>query len=100
MKYTDICCHSAEIPCIFLVLRFYQPVVVNNEATLLNFTHALKENILYCYIFKDRDLNSHVPMREVYERMLEAWRKLGEPYNPISPQEIQTIIAARRYPDA
>jgi uncharacterized protein YfbU (UPF0304 family) len=43
------------------------------------------------------DLNSHHPTVDMYERMIEAWKRLGKP-NKLSEDQYAEIAGARRHP--
>ncbi|TAK22786.1 MAG: YfbU family protein [Myxococcaceae bacterium] len=45
------------------------------------------------------DFNSHFPALDGYRRMLAVWRAGGRK-NPLPPDEVKAILAARRHPDA
>lgn len=41
--------------------------------------------------------NSHMPTIEIYGRMLQAWREMGEPAYSYSKERIQQLLDARKY---
>lgn len=50
--------------------------------------------------FKDRDLNSHMPMNDTYQRMLESLHQMNKNYSEyyFSPDEIVKLLTARIHP--
>lgn len=63
--------------------------------------HILVEELGRWSRFKGRDLNSHGPMAEVYERMLEASQQLnGNAKNfELSVEDLATILNAKTHPE-
>ena len=68
----------------------------NNEGELLHFARALRENGRYEDTLKHGDINSHMPMCGIYDRMVGAWVKLGRPEFPYSREAILAILEARK----
>lgn len=68
----------------------------NHEGELLHFARALRENGRFEDTLKQGDLNSHMPMRGIYDRMVGAWVKLGRPEFPYSREAILAILEARK----
>ncbi|MDQ8952182.1 YfbU family protein [Acinetobacter rudis] len=50
----------------------------NNERRLMNFTKALKENNRFTEIIEKGLMNSHSPMRQKYQKMLNKWKELDK----------------------
>lgn len=67
----------------------------NNEGELLHFARALRVNDRYTETLGTGDLNSHMPMCEMYDRMVAAWDMLGRPEYPYSRETIIAILEAR-----
>ena len=67
----------------------------NNESELLHFTRALRENERYTMALGAGDLNAHMPMCGIYDRMVAAWDRLGRPEYPYSREAIVSILEAR-----
>lgn len=67
----------------------------NNEGELLHFARALREHGRYTETLGTGDLNSHMPMCDMYDHMVAAWDKLGRPEYPYSREAIIAILEAR-----
>lgn len=50
----------------------------NNERELMTFTKALKENDRFTRIIEKGLTNSHSPMRQKYQKMLNKWKDLNK----------------------
>lgn len=72
----------------------------NNESDLLHFTSALRKADRFTETIGDSARNSHMPMKDVYRRMIEEWERLGRPQYPYSEQTIQKILDARIHPES
>ncbi len=70
----------------------------NNESELLGFARALRKHDRFADIVGEHAKNSHMPTTEMYERMIERWRELGEPAYPYDKKTIEEILAARIHP--
>ncbi len=70
----------------------------NNEAELLHFAQALAANGNYSETIGKDAKNSHMPTTDMYERMIEAWEKLGKPRYPLNLEQITSILDARIHP--
>jgi uncharacterized protein len=68
----------------------------NNESDLLGIARLLVDHMGRWSRFKDRDLNSHMPRRGTYERMLQAFEPMKEihTHNPTAA-EITTLLKAK-----
>lgn len=73
----------------------------NNEADLLHFARTVK---LTGRGYDLKIVNSHAPMKHVYERMLDKYNKIKERktsseegYNKLTIEEITEIYEARKY---
>lgn len=71
----------------------------NNEIELLGFTNALRENDQYAFLMPNGAVNSGIQTSHMYIRMLSAWKSIGKPHS-MTPEQVATVIAARRHPDA
>lgn len=71
----------------------------NQESGLYSFTNFLVEDQgKYEYLSLGSDgLNSHMPMRSAYERMVEAWEESEDKYN-LSEQDLERIVQAGVHP--
>ncbi|ANQ84338.1 hypothetical protein dqs_1284 [Azoarcus olearius] len=70
----------------------------NNEAELLHFAQALSTNGNYSETIGKTARNSHMPTTDMYNRMIDAWEKLGKPRYPLSREQIMNILDARIHP--
>jgi uncharacterized protein YfbU (UPF0304 family) len=70
----------------------------NNESRLMAFARFNIEQLGKWSSLKIRDFNSHMPMREIYERMLQAAPKI-HPERGYSAEQIKAIRSARVHPD-
>lgn len=70
----------------------------NNEGELLHFTAALAANGNYSQTIGAHPRNSHMPIRDMYERMVERWTELGKPRYPLSKEAILAILDAQIHP--
>lgn len=71
----------------------------NHESTLLRYTRALADADYFPDVLGKTPPNSHIPMKAVYRRMLNAYVVLGAP-GLLSRLELEQVYAARRHPDA
>ncbi len=72
----------------------------NNESDLLSFARALRKHDRFTETLGKDANNSHMPTTEMYRRMIERWRALGEPRFPYSKETILEILAARVHLDS
>jgi uncharacterized protein YfbU (UPF0304 family) len=70
----------------------------NNEVELLGFSGALRKHDRFSSTIGEHVRNSHMPTTEIYQRMINCWRELGQPNYPYDKQTIQEILAARIHP--
>ncbi len=70
----------------------------NNEAELLSFSRALRKHGRFETTIGPAAKNSHMPTTEVYARMINAWKGLGEPKYPYTREQIIAILDARIHP--
>ena len=70
----------------------------NNEGELLRFSRALRESDRFVDTIPERGKNSHMPTRDIYGRMIDAWREMGEPRYPFTREQILELLAARTHP--
>jgi uncharacterized protein YfbU (UPF0304 family) len=71
----------------------------NNEAEFLGFASALSKNGNYSKTVGKHARNSHMPTTAAYRRMIEEWKRLGEPNYPYSKDTILSITTAYIHPD-
>ncbi|CAN5380076.1 YfbU family protein [soil metagenome] len=71
----------------------------NNEADLLHFARALSRNGNYSETIGKEARNSHMPTTDMYRRMINEWKSMGEPRYPLSKETILRIVGARVHPD-
>lgn len=71
----------------------------NNESDLLCFAQALTDNGSFSETIGKSAQNSHMPTREMYGRMIEEWKAMGEPSYPYSKDQILQIIQAKTHPE-
>ncbi|UXH79992.1 YfbU family protein [Roseateles amylovorans] len=70
----------------------------NNEGELLHFTAALSANGNYSQTIGEHARNSHCPVRDMYQRMVDRWTELGKPRYPLSKEAILAILDAQIHP--
>ncbi|EPD5886849.1 TPA: YfbU family protein [Vibrio cholerae] len=68
----------------------------NNESEYMAFARFLiikqgKFSEQKDYLRQNDNLNSHMPMVDIYKRMLEKWKALGKPYQ-LTAEQIQNIL--------
>lgn len=71
----------------------------NNEADHLHFVGALAKRHQFHSVIGEHPKDSHMPMVDVYKRLLDGWRRLGRPTAPLSADQIKAILAERVHPD-
>ena len=75
----------------------------NNEGKFLRFTAYTVERLerfKYVKVANEGTWNSHMPVRDMYLRMLEVWRTIGKPSNvSMSESELVSVFAASIHPD-
>lgn len=69
----------------------------NNEAELMGFANFLLKHGRFDDVLNKSGNNSHMPTVEIYGRMLQVWREMGEPAYPYSKEQIQQLLDARKY---
>jgi len=69
----------------------------NNEADLMGFANFLLKHGRFDDVLNKGGNNSHMPTVEIYGRMLQAWRDMGEPTYPYSKEQIRQLLDARKY---
>lgn len=67
----------------------------NHESDLLLFLGALFDEKRYLQVLENNDLNSHMPMVSIYERMLYEHELLGSPRAPFTSRQIKLILDSR-----
>lgn len=67
----------------------------NNEADLRIFTQALTENGNYSETIGKTAPNSHMPTTDIYNKMIDAWQKIGKLEYPLSRDQIMSILGDR-----
>lgn len=72
----------------------------NNESEFLSFAQALREDVRFTSILDKATINSYVSTTEMYKRIIECWRRLGEPSYPYNKETILSIVDSRKHPDA
>ncbi|MEN2427267.1 YfbU family protein [Chromobacterium vaccinii] len=71
----------------------------NNETDMMLFAQALAKARRFSNTLGERgDLNSHSPTRDLYGRMIQAWKDLDKPHYPLTAEQIRQIVAARIHP--
>lgn len=70
----------------------------NNESELLAFTRALRKSNRFIDTLPEQGKNSHMPTRDIYDRMIAKWDELGKPHFPLSKEQIAELLAARTHP--
>lgn len=71
----------------------------NNESDLLHFVAALRKNGRFIETIGESAKNSHMPVVDIYQRMIDEWERLGKPQYPYSKEIIQKIFGARIHPE-
>ena len=67
------------------------------EAVLLQFTEALRKDRRFSdTIPEGRDLNSHFSAVREYRRIVATWEQMGEPRYPLSKDQLEQLLVARR----
>ena len=67
------------------------------ESNLMCFTDALAEEGRFSDVVTKGDgCNSHYEALPGYQRMLDAWRAMGQPRNSLSLEQIEKILQAKR----
>ncbi|WP_334666562.1 YfbU family protein [Streptomyces cyaneofuscatus] len=69
----------------------------NNEGDLMGFANFLLKHGRFDDVLNKGGNNSHMPTVEIYRRMLQAWRDMGEPAYPYSKEQIRQLLDARKY---
>lgn len=75
----------------------------NNEGELLSIARILVEDMGRFSRFAGRDLNSHVPLRESYARMLKIFESLRGSLGGVrmlGPEQVAEVLKARRNPSS
>lgn len=74
----------------------------NNEGKFLGFAEftVMKEGrFSYLPLHKDNYFNSHMPAREIYQRMLEVWSGIDASKRyPMSQESLEKVLAAAVHP--
>ena len=70
----------------------------NNESELFHFARALSKNESFSDTIGKDARNSHMPTTDMYRRMIEEWKSMGEPHYPLSKDQILKITQARVHP--
>lgn len=75
----------------------------NNEGKFMSFAQFTVERLKrfeYVPMQKEGDFNSHMPVREVYGRMLNEWKKLPSTKRfHMSFNELETVLGAAVHPE-
>lgn len=67
------------------------------ETVLLRFTEALRRDGRYVDTLPEgRDLNSHFSAQRGYRRIVATWEQMGEPRYPLSKDQLEQLLVARR----
>ena len=76
----------------------------NNESKFKSFAEFMmrkRERFSYLPLQKDNYWNSHMPMRHVYQRMLDEWHRVSETRRyALSREETAAILAAAIHPES
>lgn len=67
----------------------------NNEAELLMFARALREDDRFVVTLGNTAQNSHFPTNEMYGRMIKKWEEIGKPNYPYTKQMILDILSTK-----
>jgi uncharacterized protein YfbU (UPF0304 family) len=72
----------------------------NNETKLMGYARDLRNRQhKWQYVqVASKDLNSHHPTVDMYERMIEAWQEQGRPHK-LTEDQYAKILGARSYPE-
>jgi hypothetical protein len=70
----------------------------NNEAELLMFASAFRKHDHFTETIGEPAKNSHFPTNDMYQRMINRWRELGEPLYPYTKATILAILEAQTHP--
>lgn len=75
----------------------------NNEVEAMSIAHILVNDMGRFSRFKGRDLNSHAPLMENYERMYKVFEPIRASLTgarPLAPAQVVAILQAMRHPGA
>lgn len=65
----------------------------NNECHLMHFAHALRKDNRFVELIPEHGKNSHCPTSARYERLLENYKKMGEPRFQLSKAQILELLS-------
>ncbi|WP_417582901.1 YfbU family protein [Pelagibacterium sp.] len=75
----------------------------NNEGKFMGFAQFTVERLRrfeYLPMLKPGYWNSHMPMRDIYGRMLEAWKQIpAEQRSDMTAEQLQQVLAAAVHPE-
>lgn len=65
----------------------------NNEGDLLSFSIALRKNRRFEDLLPERGKNSHMTTSHRYTRLIEKYKSMGSPHDPLTKEQILELVS-------